>query len=198
MNDRLAETLARIDALNREDPSADVGDDRSGARELIYSRRLSDWVTRLAPEASEALRIAARGQHVQRWKIQRDRYPMTRAGYLKWRETLKQFHAETVGAVMREAGYDAAAVAHVRNIILKKNLKTDPEAQTIEDALCLVFLETQFADLRMKTPEDKMIDVVRKTWAKMSPRAQRLALELPLPADDRDFLKRALSTPSAG
>jgi hypothetical protein len=161
--------------------------------ELVYSQRLWDWVIRLDPQASEPLRIAARGQHVQRWTIPRSHYPMTRAGYLKWREVLKGFHADTVAGAMRQAGYPDELIGRVKRLISKRDLATDPETQTLEDALCLLFLETQFADLRSKTPQDKMAEVVRKTWAKMSKQARKLALELPLAAGDRAFLERILA-----
>lgn len=191
--DRLSRLLARIDALNAQDPNRDLVDGIAHPRELLYATRLTDWVLRLDPGASEALRIAARGQHVQRWTIPRDRYPMTRAGYLKWRETLKAFHAKTVGGLMAEAGYAPDEIERVRTLILKKQLVSDPQTQTLEDALCLLFLETQFDDLKRKTPDEKMREVVRKTWAKMSPKAREVAMRLPLDAAAKQFLATALS-----
>ena len=191
--DRLRQLLDRIDHLNAADPHCDIVDGVAHPRELLYAKRLADWVLRLNPQASEPLRIAARGQHVQRWTIPRDRYPMTRAGYLKWRETLKAFHAKTVGELMAQVGYASAEIDRVRTLIRKKQLATDPDTQTLEDALCLVFLETQFDDLKRKTPDDKMREVVRKTWAKMSQNARELAMQLPLSQTQRAFLLEALS-----
>ncbi len=191
--DRLARLLARLDDLNRADPTHEVVGGRPQPRELVYAERLSAWVLRLAPEASEALQIAARGQHVQRWTIPRERYPRGRAGYLKWRETLKTFHADTVAGLMQEEGFDDTAVQRVRAVMSKRLLPDDAETQTLEDALCLVFLETQFSDLRRKTPEATMAEVLRKTWKKMSERARREALALPLASDDRAALGRALA-----
>ncbi len=183
-NSRLETALNAIDALNQQDPHA---------REHPYAQQLTDWALRLDPKASEPLRIAARGQHVQRWTIPRDRFPLTRAGYLKWRETLKNFHADTVAKVMHEAGYEPEIIERVRQIIHKRNLKTDADTQTLEDALCLVFLETQLADLRAKTPDEKMAEVIRKTWDKMSPRARQIALTLPLSEQDRAFVQQSLA-----
>ena len=188
----LGRVLAKIDDINRGDPTRERIENFEYPRELVYSNRLSAWVMRLSPSASDELRIAARGQHVARWTIPRDRYPMDRAGYLRWREDLKKMHADTVAGVMREVGYPENIVERVRSIILKKNVKADPDTQTIEDALCLVFLETQFADLRQKTPEDKMIVILKKTWAKMSPLGRSMAKNLLLPEKESALLAQAI------
>ena len=188
--DRLQRVLARIDQLNSQDPNTELVSGIAQPRELVYAQRLTDWVLRLDPDASETLRIAARGQHVQRWTIPRERYERNRRDYLRWREVLKAFHAQTVTGLMEEIGYPAAMAEQVRRVILKKDL-ADPDTQTIEDALCLVFLETQFADLRRKTPEEKMREVLRKTWKKMSERARKEALRLSLAPDDLAFLLRS-------
>ena len=190
--ERLQRLLDRIDALNAEDPNAEVLDGVPHPRERLYAQRLSAWVLRLRPEASEALRIAARGQHLRRWTIPRDRYERTRRGYLRWRETLKAFHADEVSRLMQESGYAEDAIQRVRSLILKKQIAVDPESHTLEDALCLVFLETQFADLRRKTAEEKMIEVLRKTWKKMSEQGRAEALQLPLGEAEKALLARAL------
>lgn len=190
--DRLARALARLDSLNRQDPTTVPTPRGPQPKELAYADALSAWVTRLAPNASEALRIAARGQHVQRWTIPRGTYPAGRAGYLKWRETLKRFHADTVAGAMRAEGYGDAEIMRVRELVLKQRLGADPETQTLEDALCLIFLESQFSELRRKTPEPAMREATRKTWAKMSPAAQLLARTLPMDPEDKAFLDRAL------
>jgi hypothetical protein len=125
--------------------------------------------------------------------IPRERFPMDRAGYLRWREELKKFHADKVSEMMREAGYDAGMFERTRSIILKKNFKVDPEAQTIEDALCLVFLETQLVPLMEKTPDDKMRLIIQKTWAKMSPRGRDAALDLHFEPEAGELIREALS-----
>jgi hypothetical protein len=196
--ERLAELLRRIDQLNSEDPNQEMVDGVPRPRELVYAERLSAWVQRLAPQASEALRIAARGQHVQRWTIPRSRYEMNRRGYLRWRETLKAFHADTVAGLMGEAGYPPEMIQRVRELMSKRRLAEDPETQTLEDALCLVFLETQFADLRRKTPEDKMRDILRKTWGKMSSRGRAAAGELPLTAEEKRWITENVAGDAGG
>lgn len=192
-SERFHMVVERIDQLNRQDPNRQTLQGADVPGELRYSQRLTECVSRLNPQASEELRIAARGQHVQRWTIPRDRFPRTRAGYLRWRETLKAFHAKTVGELMRETGYPASTIEHVQMIMSKQRLADDPDTQTLEDALCLVFLETQFADLRCKTPEATMLQVLRKTWRKMSEPARAIALQLPLGPEERALLARACS-----
>ncbi len=186
---RFQRLIPRIGQLNAADPNQDQGQ----PRELAYAKRLSAWVDRLAPDASESLRIAARGQHVQRWTIPRERYPRNRQGYLRWRETLKTFHADTITRLMQEEGYSDELRERVRRIILKKQLGSDPDTQTLEDALCLIFLETQLADLMTKEPPEKMREILRKTWTKMSDHARSLAQQLPLTLSERALLQEALA-----
>lgn len=191
-SDRFEELIRRIDHLNQQDPHTEQIGGTAQPYELVYSQRLTEWVLRLNPSASEELRIAARGQHVQRWTIPRDRYERTRAGYLRWREVLKTFHAKTVGELMRAVGYPEEMIRRVQAIMSKRGLPADADTQVLEDALCLVFLETQFADLKRQTPDEKMATIVRKTWLKMSPQARQAALALALAESERQWLVRVL------
>ena len=127
----------------------------SQPRELLYAQRLTGWVLRLCPDASEELRLAARCQHICRWEIPRNSYPMTRAGYLKWRADLKKFHAQKAGEILREAGYDETAIRRVQELNLKKNFPDDPETRVLEDALCLVFLQFQLPASPPRPPRTK-------------------------------------------
>ena len=181
--------LRRFDEENSRDPNRE----NSQPRELLYAQRLSNWVLRLAPNASEALRLAARCQHICRWEIPRDSYPMTRAGYLKWRADLKKIHAEKSGAILREVGYDDEIVRQVQDLNLKKNFPNDSETRTLEDALCLVFLEFQLAELAAKTAEDKTINALKKSWAKMTEAARAEALKLNYGEREKALLQRALN-----
>jgi hypothetical protein len=180
---RFAAALARIDAANAEDPNG---------KELLYSRRMTAWLERLVPDASEALRLAVRAQHIRRWTIPRSRYPMDLAGYKQWRTTLAAFHAETAGAILREVGYDDATVARVQALLRKERLKLDPEAQNLEDAACLVFLENYFAEFARQHDEEKLVGIVQKTWKKMSEVGRAAALELELAPEVRAIVERAL------
>ena len=180
---------AAVDRASAEDPQA---------REGPYSLRMVDWVRRHSPSASEELLLAARAQHVRRWTVPRSTYPEGRAGYLRWREDLKKFHADVLAAILKEAGYGDASVAKARSLLVRKNLASDAEGQTLEDAACLVFLQFEFAEFAAKTEAGKTVEIIRKTWKKMSPAARREALGLPLPPDQLSLVKRALENPAAG
>jgi hypothetical protein len=181
--------LRRFDAENSRDPNSE----NSQPRELLYAQRLTTWVLKLCPDASEELHLAARCQHICRWESPRENYPMTRAGYLKWRADLKKFHAEKSGEILREIGYDEETIRRVQDLNLKKNFPGDPETQILEDALCLVFLEFQLADLAAKTAEDKTINALQKSWAKMSEAARAQALKLNYGEREKILLQRALN-----
>ncbi len=181
--------LLRFDAENSRDPNSE----NSQPRELLYAQRLSNWVLKLCPDASEELRLAARCQHLCRWEIPRNSYPMTRPGYLKWRADLKKFHAEKSGGILRETGYDEEAIRRVQDLNLKKNFPDDAETRILEDALCLVFLEFQFAGLAAKTAEDKTINALQKSWSKMTGAARAEALKLNYGEREKDLLQRALN-----
>ncbi len=185
--------IERIDAENARDPNMEPCGGAPQPRELVYAQRLTGWLLKLAPEASETLRLAARCQHICRWMIPRDSYPMTKAGYLRWRNDLKNFHAKKAGEILSQAGCDAAVIKKVQDLNLKKNFPGDPESRVLEDALCLVFLEFQLAGLAVKTDEDKMINAIQKTWKKMTPAAQQHALALPFGAKEKQLLDRALA-----
>jgi uncharacterized protein DUF4202 len=180
--------LLRFDAENSRDPNLE----NFQPRELLYAKRLTDWVLRLCPDASEELRLAARCQHICRWQSPRESYPMTRAGYLKWRADLKKFHAQKSGEILREVGYDEKTILRVQDLNLKKNFPNDPETQILEDALCLVFLEFQLADLAAKTADDKTINALQKSWDKMSEAARAEALKLNYGELEKILLQRAL------
>jgi hypothetical protein len=181
--------LLRFDTENSRDPNSE----NSQPRELLYAQRLTNWVLKLCPDASEELRLAARSQHICRWEIPRENYPMTRAGYLKWRADLKKFHAQKSGEILRELGYDENIILRVQDLNLKKNFPSDPETQTLEDALCLVFLQFQLADLAAKTADDKTINALQKSWGKMTEAARAEALKLNYGEREKTLLQRALN-----
>jgi hypothetical protein len=193
-NTRFEQALYRFDEENARDPNAEVVGGVSHPRELLQARRLFDWVLKLCPDASEPLRLAARCQHLCRWTIPRASYPMDRAGYLRWRGDLKQFHARRAGEILREVGYSEETIQRVQELNLKKNFPTDPESRVLEDALCLVFLEHQFADLAARTAEDKVINALRKSWKKMTPAAHAEAVKLSFGPREQSLLNKALGS----
>ena len=189
---RFEAALRRFDEANARDPNLETADGVAQPRELLYARRLSDWVLRLCPNGSEALRLAARCQHICRWEIPRNSYPMTRAGYLKWRADLKKFHAQKAGEILHELGYTEDLIRRVQDLNLKKNFPKDPESRVLEDALCLVFLQYQLADLAAKTAEAKTINALQKSWQKMTDIARTEALKLNLGRREKALLQHAL------
>lgn len=174
--EQLDQILAGIDTANSADPNEE-GDQ---PRELLYGRRMSAWLARLRPDADAALQIAARAQHIRRWEHPRDTYPMDRKGYLTWRRELYTFHANAAGEIMAEHGATAEEIERVSFLLHKKKLYDDPDTQALEDAACLVFLEFHSAEFAAKTDREKVINILQKTWKKMSEagHAQALALDL--------------------
>lgn len=191
---RFREAIRRFDEENSRDPNTDKEAGVDWPRELLYARRLSNWVMKLRTDASEALRLASRCQHICRWKIPRENYPIDRVGYLRWRNELKEFHAQKAGEILRQVGYPEEMVTRVQDLNLKKNFPKDPESRVLEDALCLIFLEHQFAALARRTSADKMVNALQKSWKKMTPEAQAHALKLPYDPEERSLLERALGS----
>lgn len=193
----LTRALAEIDAANSADPTSVVLDGRSVPAELLYGQRMSAMLERLAPEASELLRLAVRAQHIRRWEIPRSSYPMDRAGYLRWRKELGRKHAEWTSEILARCGYDAEDSARVSALLRKENLRRDPETQTLEDTAALVFLAYYAEEFAQKHTADKVIAILIKTLAKMSDHGKAAALELDLPAPVRGALDAALAQAAA-
>jgi hypothetical protein len=177
---RFERAIALFDAANGEDPREEIGPDgERHPRELLYSRRMTEMLERFAPEAPEAVKLAVRAQHIQRWKSARESYPMDRNGYLQWRTNLYKFHADTAGRLLQEAGYDDATIERVKKAVGKRGLKVNPETQMLEDVTSLVFIEYYMLEFVQQKPdysEEKWLDIVRKTWKKMSAEAHAFAL----------------------
>ncbi len=171
--------IAAFDQANGEDPNKEQHQGEAVPKELLYSLRMGEMQERYVPEASEAVKLAVRAQHIQRWKIARSEFPMGRQGYLQWRTRLYGFHARTAGELMREAGYDEGMVERVMAIVSKKGLKVNSETQTMEDVGDLVFIEHYMNNFAAKHPEyseEKWLQIINKTWRKMSRRAHEFAL----------------------
>jgi len=171
--------IAAFDKANSEDPNKEVFNGKEYPKELLYAQRMTEMQERYAPETLEAVKLAVRAQHIQRWKIPRSDYTMDKPGYMLWRTTLYKFHAETAGNLMKEVGYNDEMIARVKTIISKKELKTDAETQMMEDIVDLVFIEHYmigFATSHPEYDEAKWILIIKKTWNKMSDRAHEFAL----------------------
>ena len=195
-DERFRRAIAAIDASNADDPNRITVRGEERPKELAHSELVTAWVHRLDPHASEPLLLAARAHHVRRWTIPRASYPTGRPGYLRWRRALHEQHAEDVARILTDVGYDADTIARVQDIVRKRRLGKEPEVQVFEDALCLVFLETQLAELAARLDDDKMLDVAAKTIRKMSPPALDLALTLDLTDTQLAFLREAATRAS--
>jgi hypothetical protein len=193
--DRLAAALAAIDAANADDPSVITVDGVVRPKELAHAELMTRWVRTLDPGCSDEQILAARAHHLRRWTIPRASYPDGRSGYLKWRTALKRQHGDEVGAILRDAGYDDDSVARVQAIVTKRGLGHDHAVQVHEDALCLVFLETQLDELASKMGDDRTVDILQKTAKKMSPVGLAAARELRFSPPAAALLERALAGP---
>ena len=187
---RLGRALDAIDAANADDPQRIRVRGEERPKERAHAELMSEWVARLIPEPSDAVLLAARAHHLRRWEIPRSDYPEGRVGYLRWRTDLHGHHAKLAGEILAGQGYGEETVLRVQHIIRKKGLGRDAEVQAFEDALCLVFLETQLAEFSGRVDTAKLENVARKTLRKMSERAIELAMALPLPDDARSLLAR--------
>ena len=190
---RFQRALARFEAVNAQDPTIIDGGGEPVPRELLQTGRLVAWIEELDSNPSEPLRLAARCQHLGRFLVPRSSYPKDRTGYLKWRSDLGKFHADRAAEILGELGYDDATIASVRRIVRKQGITTDPDVQTMEDALCLSFLEHELAEFCAKHPDEKVVDILQKTWRKMSEKARALALTLPLSGRTKVLVERALT-----
>lgn len=190
---RFETAIALIDKANSEDINSYEVAGLNYPKELLYSLRMTRKLLRFEPNASKALQIAARAQHICRWKIARDAYPMDRVGYLKWRETLKKMHADLTADILEQVGFDDQFTDRVKAIILKKLIKKNEESQTIEDIICLVFLDYYFEEFAGKHNDEKVIDILKKTWIKMSDKGHEAALKIPFSEKSLILVKQAIS-----
>lgn len=190
---RLENTLNAFDHANLQDPNTKMVDGEVVAKEWIYGQRMSTQLHKFCNAPSEVLQLAARSQHICRWKIPRNDYPMDRSGYKKWRLDLAQMHGDIAGELMTQQGYDETTISRVKDLLLKRSLKRDDEVQALEDIVCLVFLEFYLEDFASKHTEKKLIDIIQKTWNKMSAKGHEAALQLPLSSDMLALVTKALS-----
>ena len=192
MTTQFQQASAKIDAENAQDPNIEIDQSQSYPKELLYSNRMYQKLMEFCPEASQEVQIAAKAQHICRWKMPRETYPMDRVGYLKWREDLKKFHAKTTASILEESGYDQTFIDRVSFLIEKKLLKKDEETQLLEDVICLVFLEYYFDPFVQKHDKEKMKNIILKTWNKMSEYGHEEALKISYSASNLQLIKESL------
>ena len=193
MEDKLEIAFDLFDEANKNDPNKENSKGTVFPKELLYSIRMTDKLNEFSPNASEAIQLAARCQHICRWEIPRDSFEMNRNGYLKWRRELTKFHAKKASEILEEVGYNNELIDNVAFLVQKKQLKRNEETQVLEDVICLVFLEFYFEKFSEKYSEDKLMDILGKTWAKMSEKGHDAALNLELSVRSKNLLKKALA-----
>lgn len=191
-DNQLEKAFVLFDEANTEDPNFETVEGTKLPKELIYGQRMSQTLDSFEPNASIALKLAARAQHICRWKIPRNSYPMDRVGYLKWREDLKKFHASKAAEILETVGYNSETIDRVAFLIQKKKLKKDEETQTLEDVICLVFLAYYYEDFSAKHNDEKVIDILQKTLRKMSEKGHQAALQLSYSDKALELIKKAL------
>ena len=190
-NDKLSIAFKAFDAYNEKDPNTETSNGKSSPKELLYAVRMSEQLNRFAPDAPEYIKLAARCQHIGRWEIPRNKYPMDKKGYLQWRNTLKQHHATLAQKILSESGYDESTIDIVKFLLLKKQLHTNPDTQLLEDIICLVFVEYYLEDFANKHEDEKVVDILHKTLKKMSPRAINEAVGLVRSEKIKSLLEKA-------
>lgn len=192
-NEQFGIVIAAIDAANGCDPRTIEFDHRQVAGELVYGWRMTETLVRMASDPSECLRIAVRGQHIERWKFPRRTYPEGRAGYLKWRKDQRNYQGRRLGEIMAAAGYGADEIARVGVLIRKERMASDAEVQMLEDVICVMFFEHYLKNFMPKVDEEKLADILAKTWTRMSEHGHQHALKLDLPPDVPRLLERGLA-----
>ena len=192
-SEKFKEAINLFDEANKNDPNKEVYQGQEYPKELLYAQRMTERLNSFDENAGEALQLSVRCQHIQRWEIPRDQYDMNRVGYLKWRNDLKLFHADRAGEIMKSVGYDDDTIDTVKFLLQKKQLKKNEMTQTLEDVICLVFLEYYFERFAEKYDEEKLIDILRKTWNKMSDNGQKAAQLLNLSDRSTQLVSKALS-----
>lgn len=189
---KLELAFERYDAYNSKDPISYTYKGEVFPEEYFLAKQLYGWVLKLDPEPSEELLLASRSQHIGRWEIPRSQYPEGKTGYLDWRRNLAVFHADKSTAIMKEVGYGQDQIDRVRQFLLKKKIKVDREVQTLENALCLVFLEFQYEDFFPKYEAEKIVNILRKSLLKMDEKGREQALTLHYSDEGLNYIKQAL------
>lgn len=192
MSSKLNQVISKIDEINSQDPNTEQVNGTSMPKELIYGQRMSACLGEHWADASEYLQIAVRAQHIKRWAVARNEYPEGKAGYLKWRKELGVMHAQTAKQLMLDVGYSEDEAEKTAEITRKAKLKSNTDSQALEDVACLVFLTYYFEPFAAKHSDEKIVNIVQKTWRKMSEKAQNIALGLSLPAHLAELVEQAL------
>jgi len=197
MTDQFEKAITTFDAYNLNDPHQEVVDGILVSKEGLYAQRMSARLDDFYPSAPEYLKLAAHCQHIGRWEIPRESYPMDKKGYLQWRNVLKTHHAKLAEQILISCRYDEATIEKVKFLLLKKELFTNPDTKVLEDVICLVFIEHYLEEFAEKHEPPKVIDILQKTLKKMSPRAIEEAAKIPVSERIKVLIHQALQARSA-
>lgn len=192
-NERLEKAFTTFDAYNANDPNQETFEGKTYPKELLYAVRMTARLDQFAPDAGEHLKLAARSQHIGRWEISRNAYPMDKKGYLQWRNAEKFHHARIAEQVLSSCRYDQSIIDKVKSLLLKKELQTNADTQLLEDVICLVFIEFYLEEFAAKHDDDKVVDILKKTLKKMSPRAIEEAGKIPVPKKIGTLIHKAVA-----
>ncbi|MCF6351807.1 MAG: DUF4202 domain-containing protein [Cyclobacteriaceae bacterium] len=193
VKEKFTNAIQLFDKANSQDPNKEFFEEKEYPKELLYAIRMTERLNKFKPNASEALKLTVRCQHICRWEIPRDTYPMHRVGYLNWRKDLKDFHANKAKSILKKVGYNSDEIDKIVFLLQKKQLKKNAETQTLEDVICLVFLEYYFLKFSDKYAEEKLIDIIQKTWKKMSDKGHEAALKIKYSDKSLSLINKALS-----
>lgn len=193
-SEKFNKAILLFDEANSLDPNKEIFEGKEFPKELLYALRMTEQLNLFAPNSSEVLQLTVRCQHICRWESPRENYEMNKVGYLKWRRDLREFHAKKAETILAEVGYGEKIIEQVRFLLLKKELKKNAETQTLEDVICLVFLNYYFSKFSEKYSEEKLIDIIQKTWKKMSGKGHEAALKLNFSPDTFALITKALNS----
>ncbi|MGI4729896.1 MAG: DUF4202 domain-containing protein [Janthinobacterium lividum] len=191
---KLQQAFAKFDAYNAKDPNQEISEEKTYPKEVLYAERMTKKLNDYASDSPEYMQLAVRCQHIGRWEIARNVYPMDRPGYLTWRSQLKLHHTKVAGPILQECGYDEETISKVKALLLKKNLQQNTDTQLIEDVICLVFVEYYLDDFSRQHSEEKMLDIVRKTLKKISPQGIEAALKIHMTEHVKSLIMKATAS----
>ncbi|PBP15888.1 hypothetical protein BUE80_DR013400 [Diplocarpon rosae] len=186
--------ISLIDEAHALDPNSVIANGICIPYELHYAQKMSHYLALRAPSASPILKVAVRAQHLRRWEIPRSEYPMNKPGYLNWRSFLKKRQAQIASEICTGCNFTAEEAEGVAKLIRKEDLKKNEETQILEDVACLVFLDDQFEAFEKEHDEKKIVDILRKTWGKMSERGHELALQIPMSESSKELVGKAIGS----
>ncbi len=193
MIDRFKKAIQLFDEANSNDPHTEISEGKEYPKELLYAMRMTHKLNEFEPNASVEVQLAVRCQHICRWEISRGSYEINRKGYLSWRRDLAKFHAVKASGILKEVGFDDSVIEKVAFLLQKKQLKKNEETQLLEDVICLIFLENYFENFSEKYSESKLIDIVQKTWAKMSDKGHEWALKINFSKKSLNLIQKAIA-----